>query len=100
MPWDALFKYINDIFLLLGWVATQISQLFSIFLMPFNFFFTFLRSFISNATLTPSASASVIPAGIADVFNSIPMWSSLTGIATVCLYALVAFYIINALRHL
>jgi hypothetical protein len=84
---------------LVGWIASQLAKLLSIFVMPVNFFYNFLKAFLSSATQTPTG-VTILPEGVANVFTSIPYWTTITTFITVALYALALFFVLDQIKKI
>jgi hypothetical protein len=68
----------NDFFVLIGWLFANLKVIFTGLLSPVNYIFNVIRFFWSSAFLTPPSPdlTFVFPAGVLNVFNAIPHWSS------------------------
>jgi uncharacterized membrane protein len=82
---ESTLHYINDTWVFLGWIFSVIGQLVSLFLLPLNFIFQFLKGFLSSAFATPTDYSFTWSSEILAVFNHIPLWSTMSLVLGVCL---------------
>ena len=74
-----LIRYVNDFFILLGWIFSILKELIVAFVLPISYIFNFLRAFtisafsgIQDPELTYEFSGEVL-----SVFQAIPYWSTI-----------------------
>jgi hypothetical protein len=74
---DATFHTLSDLFLFIQWLFANLKVIFTALLSPVNYIFSVIRFFWSSAFLTPPAPewTYTFPAGVLDVFNTIPHWT-------------------------
>lgn len=74
---DVIFHTLSDLFTFIQWLFANLQTIFTALLSPINYIFSVLRYFWASAFLTPPAPTLTytFPAGVLDVFNSIPNWS-------------------------
>lgn len=98
---DFIFHNLNDVFVILGWVANYLKIIFTSLLAPLNYFFVFLKSFFSNALSTPATNelAFSLPSNIAEFFSSIPNWSILSSILGYILIFVIGIASLKLLLH-
>jgi hypothetical protein len=103
-----LFEYINhnisDVFVFMGWLFNNLKLIVEKLFIPVKFFYTFIKSFVGTAFLSPdNFSTKTIwsfNGQVLSVFQSVPFWSTLTTILGVGIMVLVGINILKQFRHL
>lgn len=98
---DFIFHNLNDVFVILGWLANYLKIIFTSLLAPLNYFFVFLKSFFSNALSTPATNeiAFTLPSNIVEFFNTIPNFPILTSILGFVLIFVIGIASLKLLLH-
>ncbi len=68
--------YLNDTWVFLGWLFSVIGQLISLFLLPLNYIFQFLKGFLGTAFASPSDYSYTWPSEVLGLFQHIPQWDT------------------------
>lgn|SRR5574343_44250 len=77
--------YLNDTWVFLGWLFSVIGQLISLFILPLNFIFQFLKGFLGTAFTAPADYSYTWSSEILAVFNHIPLWSTMSVVLGACI---------------
>ena len=95
---DFFIHAFSDIVVYAGWFFENLGHIFTLLFSPINFIFNFLKSFISSAVATPpTATTWAFTDQIKDVFNAIPLWSTVVLVLGSCILLLTG---VSLLRHL
>ena len=82
---ESTLHYLNDTWVFLGWIFSVIGQLVSLFLLPLNFIFQFLKGFLSTAFSAPTDYSFTWSSEILAVFAHIPLWSTIGVVLGACI---------------
>lgn len=91
----------NDLIVFIGWIGSILKEIVITFLLPLQYIFTFLRSFIVNSWRTPVEPelSYTWNADILTTLGSIPYFSTLTQVVALCLGVLVIGFILKYLTQ-
>lgn len=87
--------YINDLFVFFGWVGTILKEIIVLFLMPLTYVFTFLKTFLNSAFVTPNNFSFEWNSEILSIFSTIPYWSFVTSVLTIGVSIIVLFFVLK-----
>jgi hypothetical protein len=98
---DFIFHNLNDIFVILAWLANYLKIIFTSLLAPLSYFFTFIKTFFSIALSTPASNqlAYSLPANIAEFFNAVPNFSILSSVMGYILILVIGIASLRLLLH-
>jgi hypothetical protein len=82
---ESTLHYLNDTWVFIGWLFSVIAQLVSLFLLPLNFIFQFLKGFLSTAFSAPTNYSFTWSSEVLAVFQHIPLWSTMSVVLGACL---------------
>jgi hypothetical protein len=97
-----LYHAINDIFVFLGWLFSNLVGFLHNLFLPVNYVFQYLKGFSQNA-FSPAISPSgvwIFPENILALFNTIPYWSTIQHVFLVALGVMFAVFILRNLTAL
>jgi hypothetical protein len=77
---DVIFQSINDVFVIVVWLAVVLKTIFLALISPVSYFFNIIRWFFATAFQTPQAPEInyVFSPEILEVFDTIPYWQTLS----------------------
>jgi hypothetical protein len=90
---ESTLHYLNDGWVFYGWIFGVISDLISLFLLPLNFVFQFLKGLLSEAFASPVDYSYSWSSEVLDVFGHIPLWDTIgivcgAGLVVIALFGL------------
>ena len=92
-----LYHAINDIFTFLGWLFFNITQFLHNLFLPVNYIFQYIKGFTDNAfqPAIPQTAIWTFPAGINDLFNSIPYWTTISHVLGLAFFVILGVAILK-----
>jgi len=91
---DFLLHNVSDFFVFLGWFFSNVGGIFTATIQPVQYVFNFLKSFLNNAFSTPVDNAIwSFPAGIKDLFATIPYWDIVGTILGISILIFSGFFV-------
>lgn len=97
---ETTLHYLNDTWVFLGWIFSAIGQLITLFLMPLNFVFQFLKGLVLSAFGSPVDYEYSWSAGALQLFERIPLWSTIAPVLIACVFVIALFFILRLMTKL
>jgi len=93
----------SDIFVFAGWLFHNLKIVVEKLFLPIRYIYTYLKSFVSQAFMSPTTSAKEIwsfPAQIMEVFQAIPYWTVFSTILGLGILIIIGVASLKHLRHI
>ena len=94
---DFALHFFNDVAVLIGWVGTSLKEMLSMFFLPLQYIFSFLKNlFVSafSAPITPEH-LYTFDNEILGVFNAIPYWAEVKVVLGISLSVVMLFFVLK-----
>jgi len=95
-------EYIHDFSIFFGWLGDVLHTIITLFILPLNFVFTYVKAFLVNCFSAPSPTgiSYVWNNSVLAVFHSLPYWSAIQTALIAGIGIIIAFFILKVLTKI
>jgi hypothetical protein len=97
---ETTLHYLNDTWVFLGWIFSAIGQLITLFLLPLNFVFQFLKGLIVSAFSSPTDYQYSWSSASMQLFEKIPLWNTIAPVLIACVFVIALFFVLRLMTKL
>lgn len=92
--------YLNDTWVFLGWIFSVIGQVVSLFLLPLNWVFNFLKGLLGQVFTAPTDFSYSWSGDVLAVFAHIPYWTTISVVLGACISIIAVIFVLRLFTKL